>query len=292
MSIFMRRRRGSDADLIGLGAGLVLAAPVLVGIGYAAAASLGVAGPGASEAGVERIERVLTESATWRGLGLTLWVAALATALATTGAVLVAVLFRGAGWLDRVARGLAVLPLPVPHLVAGALGVWVLGQSGEISRVLAAVGAVRMPADVPALVYDRWGLGLALTMAWKESAFLAVIATALLATRSLDVEEAARTLGAGPVQTFVRITWPILWRGLLPAVIAVFVFVAGSYEAAMLLAPSDPLVLPLLVADRASDPDLGRRGDAYVVSLLLLGIAVLAVVAHEWTRARWEPLDL
>ncbi len=291
MSIRMCLRRGSAADLIGLGAGVVLAAPVLVGIGYAAAASLGVVGPGATAAGVERIARVLAERTTWRGLGLTLWVAVLATALAMAGAVLVAVLFRGAGWFDRVARGLAVLPLPVPHLVAGALGVWILGQSGEIARVLAAVGAVRMPAEVPALVYDRWGIGLALTMAWKESAFLAVVATALLATRSVDVEDAARTLGAGPLQTFVRITWPILWRGLLPAVIAVFVFVAGSYEAAALLAPSDPLVLPLLVADRASDPDLGRRGDAYVATLLLLGIAVLAVVAHEWTRARWEPLD-
>jgi putative spermidine/putrescine transport system permease protein len=150
---------------------------------------------------------------------------------------------------------------------------------------------VHMPSDVPALVYDRWGLGLALTMAWKESAFLAVVVTALLATRSLEVEEAARTLGAGSVQTLVRVTWPILWRGLMPAVIAVFVFVAGSYEAAVLLAPSDPLVLPLLVADRAADPDLARRGDAYVVSLLLLGIAVVAVVLHEWTRARWEPLD-
>lgn len=291
MSIRMRLRRGSAADLIGLGAGLVLAAPVLVGIGYAAAASFGVVGAGATAAGVERITRVLAERATWRGLGLTLWVAVLATALAMAGAVLVAVLFRGAGWFDRIARGLAVLPLPVPHLVAGALGVWILGQSGEIARVLAAVGAVQMPADVPALIYDRWGIGLALTMAWKESAFLAVVATALLATRSRDVEEAARTLGAGPLQTFVRITWPILWRGLLPAVIAVFVFVAGSYEAAALLAPSDPLVLPLLVADRAADPELGRRGDAYIATLVLLGIAVLAVVAHEWTRARWEPLD-
>jgi putative spermidine/putrescine transport system permease protein len=277
--------------VIGLGAALVLAAPVIMGIGYAVAASLGVVGPGASPAGIERIERVLTDSATWRGLGLTLSVAALATTLATAGAVLVAVIFRGAGWLDRLARGLAVLPLAVPHLIAGALGVWVLGQSGEISRVFAAAGAVHMPSDVPALVYDRWGLGLALTMAWKESAFLAVVVTALLATRSLEVEEAARTLGAGSVQTLVRVTWPILWRGLMPAVIAVFVFVAGSYEAAVLLAPSDPLVLPLLVADRAADPDLARRGDAYVVSLLLLGIAVVAVVLHEWTRARWEPLD-
>jgi putative spermidine/putrescine transport system permease protein len=144
---------------------------------------------------------------------------------------------------------------------------------------------------MPALVYDRWGIGLVLTMAWKESAFLAVVATTLLSTRTHDIEEVARTLGARPLQTFARVTWPMLWRGLLPAIIAVFIFVAGSYEAAALLAPSDPLVLPLLVAERAADPDLMRRNDAYVISLLLLGIAALAVMAHEWTRARWESFD-
>ncbi|NUQ20335.1 MAG: ABC transporter permease subunit [Gemmatimonadaceae bacterium] len=291
MTLRASRRHAAGAEVVGLIAGVLLAAPALVGIAYAAAASLGVVGPGAGGASVERIARVFTDRATWRGLVLTLWVAALATALAMAGAVLVAVMFRGAGWRDRAARALALLPLPVPHLVAGMLGLWVLGQSGEIARLLAAFGAIRTPAAMPPLVYDRWAVGLAFTMAWKEFAFLAVVATTLLASPALEVEEAARTLGAMPLQTFVRITWPILWRGLMPAVIAVFVFVAGSYEAAVLLAPSDPLALPLLVADRAADPDLARRGDAYVVSLLLLAIAVVVVVAHEWTRARWEQLD-
>jgi len=83
----------------------------------------------------------------------------------------------------------------------------------------------------------------------------------------------------------------VLWRGLAPAVIAVFVFAVGNWEMAALLAPSDPLALPLLLADRAADPDLARRGDAHVVALLLLAVGVAAVVAHEWARARWEPLE-
>lgn len=282
--------RVTSGDLLGLGAALFVAAPVLVGIAYAAVASAGVTGPGAAGASVERFARVLGDRATWSGLGFSVWVAALSTTLATGAAVATAMLFRGVTRLDRVARALAVLPLAVPHLVAGALGVWVLGQSGLAARLLAAAGIVRVPADMPALVYDRWGLGLALTMAWKEFAFLVVVATAFLALQARGVEEAARTLGANPFVTFRRITWPILWRGLLPAVIAVFIFVAGSYEAAALLAPSNPLALTLIVADRAGDPDLARRGDAYVVSLLLLGLAAMAVVAHEWTRARWQPL--
>ena len=93
---------------------------------------------------------------------------------------------------------------------------------------------------------------------------LGVVATALLVTRGAAAEEAARTLGASARDAFRRVTWPLLWRGLAPAVVAVFVFVTGNYEVAALLAPSNPPALALLVAERAADADLSRRGDAYV----------------------------
>lgn len=282
-------RRPGRGDARALAAAALVASPVAIGILYAAAASIGLVGAGASGAGVDRLLRVLEDRVTWSGLGFTLRVAAMSTVLATAGAVTVAIIFRRHVPLDRAARALAALPLTVPHLVAGMLGVWVLGQSGLLARLAVGAGVIDGPAQMPALIYDEPGVGLVLAMAWKEMAFLSVVATALLATQAEVVEEASRTLGAGPWDTFRRVTWPLLWRGLLPAVTAVFVFVAGSYEAAALLAPSDPAALPVLVLERAADPDLARRGDAYVVSLLLLAIGVLAVFVHEWTRARWEP---
>ena len=282
---------GRRHEWAGLLAAAVLAAPVLIGLVYAFGASVGLVGAGGGgRASFTRVARVLGERAMWTGLLWTLWVAAAATALAAVGAVLVAVVFRGTARTDRAARALAALPLPIPPLVAGALGVWLLGQSGVAARLAFALGLIARPAEMPALVYDRLGAGLVLTLAWKEMAFLGVVATALLATRGAAAEEAARTLGASPWETFRRVTWPLLWRGLAPAVVTVFVFVAGNYEVAALLAPSDPLALPLLIVERATDPDLARRGDAYVASVLLLAVAGAAVAVHEWARARWEPL--
>ncbi|CAN5139110.1 hypothetical protein BH09GEM1_BH09GEM1_19500 [soil metagenome] len=275
--------------LVGVLLALIVAAPVLAGIGYSAAASAGILGAGARGATTARITRVLTDPATWAGVGWSIGVAAMATGIATLAAVTAAVVFRGSRRTDRIGLALAALPLPLPQLVAAALGVWILGQSGLLARIAFAGGWISAPSEMPALVYDRMGAGLVLTMAWKEAAFLTVVASALLATRTNAPEEAARTLGASGWATFRRVTWPVLWRGLLPAILSVFIFVAGSYEAAVLLAPSAPLALPLAIADRAADPDLTRRGDAYVLTLLLLGIAVVAVAAHEWTRARWEP---
>jgi putative spermidine/putrescine transport system permease protein len=270
----------------GLAAAGLVAAPVLVGVAYALAGALGLAGPGAAGYTAGHLHAVLTSAAVWRGVWWSTRAALLATLLAAALAVAVAVLFRGRGRTDRVARALAVVPLPVPHIVAASCGVLILGQSGLLARLGHAAGLVATPQSMPALVSDRAGVGFVLTLAWKELPFLALVAISLLETRGALLEEAASTLGSGRWSTFRRVTWPTLWRGLLPAMVAVFIFVAGSYEAAFILAPSDPLPLPALTYERYLDLDLARRGDAYVLTLLGLAMGAVAVAVHEWARAR------
>jgi len=272
----------------GLLAALAVALPVLLGLGYSVLASLGLTGPGATGFEPGRIIAVLREPVVWSGLAWSLWVAAASTTVAAAVAVLVAALFRGGGRSDRAARLLALLPLPIPHLAAAVVGLLLLGQSGLLARVLAALGLLSSPSEMPPLVYDRAGLGLILTLSWKEFPFLALVAFSVLATRGGRLEEVARTLGATPAAVFRRVTWPLIWRGLLPATVAVFVFVAGTYEATAVLAPSDPLALPLLTLERYTDADLARRGDAFVLVLLGMAVSLLAVAAHEWARSRWD----
>jgi putative spermidine/putrescine transport system permease protein len=278
----------TGASRRGLIAALAVALPVLVGIGYSALASLGLTGAGAAGAATGRLVAVLGEPVVWTGLAWSLWVAAASTGLAAVGAVLLAALFRREAGLDRMARLFAVLPLPIPHLAAAVAGLLLLGQSGLLARLLASLGLLTDPGAMPALVYDRAGIGLILTLAWKELAFLALVAFSVVATRGERLEEVARTLGAKPVEVFRRVTWPLLWRGLLPAVVAAFVFVASTYEATAVLAPSDPLALPLLTLELYTDADLSRRGDAFVLVLLGMTVSLLAVAAHEWARSRWD----
>ena len=171
-------------------------------------------------------------------------------------------------------------------LAAGVGALLVLGQSGLLARVAFHMGWIGGPAEMPALVLDPAGLGLILALTWKEIPFLALVAISVLETRGRALEEAARGLGAGRGSVLFRVTWPLLWRGMLPAAVIVFTFVAGSYEAAVLLAPSHPLALPLLTWERYTDVSMSRRGDAYVLALLGLGVALAAVAVHEWIRRR------
>ena len=277
------------SSLLPLLAALLVASPVLVGAAYAAAGALGVAGVGATGVpDADRVARVLGDAITWRSLAWTVRTALAATLLAGVLAVAVAVAFRGARGADRVARALAVVPLPLPQLVAAACALLVLGQSGLLARVAHALGAIDAPAGMPVLVQDGWGVALIAALAWKEAPFLALVAGAVLDARGAAAEEAARTLGASPWQTFRLVTLPLLGRGMLPAMVADFAFVVGSYEAAALLGPSDPLPLQSLIRERYEDLDLARRADAYVLTLLALALAGLVVAAHEWaaTRAR------
>lgn len=270
---------------------ILVAAPVLFGVGYSTLAVLGIAGAGASTAAdSDRLLTVLADRTTWRATAWSIYVAFTSTMIAAIAAAAVALFFPTQKRQDRFARSLATLPLPVPHLVAAATALFVLSQSGLLARMLHAFGLIEAPSNMPALVYDAGGVALVLALAWKELPFLAVVAIALRAGIARELEDAARTLGAAPRTVARTVTWPLLWRGLFPAVIATFVFAFGSFESAVLLAPIDPAALPVLTMERFADPLLARRGEAYGLALIALGVAAIAVAAHEITRARWGSL--
>ncbi len=271
----MSRRDGAGVFAVAL-----MAAPVVAGGLYSLAAAVGLAGAGANGLSAVRLVDVMRDSSTWRSIGWTFYTAGSATLLATAAALLASVQLQQ----SRVGRALAILPLAVPHVAAALAALLLLGQSGLLSRIAFAAGLIAQPSEFPVLVYDRPGASLIISFAWKEFPFLTLTALAVLQTAGSTLTEVARTHGADARAIFRRVTWPLLWRGLAPAVIAVFAFLIGQYEMAVLLAPSDPLPLSVLTYERVNDADLARRGEAYVLGLLALLLAAALVVVHERLR--------
>ena len=261
-------------------AGTLLGVPITVGISYLMAGALGLVGNAAPGG----LTRVLTDGAVLRSALLSLWIAAVGTLLATVGALAVALTFGGSRALDRFARRVAVLPLPVPTVAAAVAVLLLLSQSGWLSRVSARIALTAGPNEFPALVYDPFAIGVITAVVWKELPFLLLLAVSLLSLRGAALTDAARTLGATRWQALRRITLPILLRGMWPSIIAVFVFVLGSLELPLVLAPSAPLALPLLIQERRQALDMASHGEAYVIALLATVLALLAAVAHEWLR--------
>jgi putative spermidine/putrescine transport system permease protein len=265
-----------------LGIGLLAVAP-LVGLAWAVWAGAG----GADGAfALATLSARMARPAPWLSLAWSVAAALVATALATTGAITVALAFRGTRAADRAARALATLPLPIPPIVVAAAAVLVLSQSGLLARLAAAAGWISIPAEMPALLNVPHGTGLILALAWKELGFLSLLACTVVAGLDPELEATARTLGATARSARRRVLVPLIWRGILPGVVAAFAFVLGSYELPALLGPTHPQPLAVAVLERARDADPAARGDAWAATLLLFGTALVAVGWHEWSRSR------
>lgn len=257
-------------------------APIVVGLAYAIGGALGVLGAGATSVSMTRVTHALSSAETWRSVGWTLVVSGVATAAAMATAVSVA----GRLWESRLGRRLALVPLAVPHLAA-ALGILLLlGQSGLLSRLAFAAGIIASPSQFPAMVYDRFGVGLVVSFFWKEFPFLALTAFALRASVPNAWIEAAQVLGASTRQVHRAVIRPLLVRGLVPATISVFAYLVGQYEMASLLGPSAPPALAVLTYERITEPMTERRGEAYVLAVLAMLLAFVLVGAYATTRRK------
>jgi putative spermidine/putrescine transport system permease protein len=261
-------------------AGILLGVPIAAGVGYLFAGSLGLVG----DAGAGALVRVLRDGAVLRSVLLSLWIAGVGTLLALGSALVVALLMGGNSRVERASRTIAALPLPVPNVAAAVAILLLLSQSGWLSRVAVQLALIATPAQFPALVYDRWAVGVIAAVVWKELPFLLLVALSLQSLRGQSLTDAARTLGATRWQALRGVTLPLLLRGIAPSVVAVFVFVLGSLELPLVLAPSSPLALPLLIQERRQSLDMASHGESYVIALLAAMLALLAAVAHERLR--------
>jgi putative spermidine/putrescine transport system permease protein len=179
--------------------------------------------------------------------------------------------------------------LPVPHLVAAISIGLLLGQSGLLARLVNATGVITMPAEMPALVYDPLAVGIIVTYVWKEVPFVTLVMLAALGSRLIELEQAARTLGATPLQTLLHITLPLIAPSLLGAATIVFVFTFGSFEVPVLLGQRYPRMLAVEAFVHYSDTDLQLRPLALALNTLIVVVTVLASIPCLWLLRRANP---
>ncbi|HLZ83777.1 MAG TPA: molybdate ABC transporter permease subunit [Caulobacteraceae bacterium] len=189
--------------------------------------------------------------------------------------------FPGRALLDAVTH----LPLVLPPVATGFALLLLLGHRGWLGRALEPLGLV---------FAFRW-TGAALAAA--VMAFPLMVRPMRQAFEAIDREaiEAARTLGAGPVSRFVRISLPLAAPGVVAAAVLGFARSLGEFGATITFVaaiPGETLTLPTDIYQSTQTP--GAEGRAIVLCAISAVIALGAILLSELfirrTNAR-QPLD-
>jgi molybdate transport system permease protein len=211
----------------------------------------------------------------WAALHLSLKVALVATLASLPVGIAVALLLaRGRFWGRSALDALVHLPLILPPVVTGYLLLLAFGRKGPVGAWL---------EQTFGIVFSfRW-TGAALAAA--VMGFPLMVRAIRLSIEAVDrrLEQAAGTLGAGPVLTFLLVTLPLALPGILAGMVLAFAKAMGEFGATITFVaniPGETQTLPTAIYTFTQVPG----GDAAAMRLVLISVAVsvLALVLSEW----------
>ncbi len=178
---------------------------------------------------------------------------------------------RGGSWAATISARAAGLGYAVPGAVA-AVGVIALlsGTQRLIDPAWEAMTGVVFPILLT-------GGAAALILAYLSRFAAAAIGPSEAALNRVTpaLDGAARTLGASPLQTLLRVHWPLIAAGVTSAGLLVFVEVLKELPATMILRPFNYDTLAIIAHNYAADE---RLGEAALPSLLIPLVALLPMI--------------
>jgi putative thiamine transport system permease protein len=253
--------------------------PLAAGLGITLAAASGLLPlPGGAAPALAPARALLAMPGLAHAVALTLWTGGAATLLALAVSLGIAVLARHPK-VARAAGGLLPPLLATPPLALAAGFAFLIAPSGWIARLISPwLTGWHVPPDV-ATVQDPLGIALILGLALKEAPYLLLMCLAGLAQIAPGAALAqAASLGYGPWRGFAFAVLPRLWPLLRLPVLAVLAYAFSVVDVALLLGPSDPPTLAVLVFRAATAPDLAQWYPA-AAGAALLGCVMLAAMA-------------
>jgi putative spermidine/putrescine transport system permease protein len=105
--------------------------------------------------------------------------------------------------------------------------------------------------------------------------YMVLVMASVFANYGPELEETARTLGAGPVQTFRYVTLPAIFPGLLVAAMFTFLISWGQYVTTLLIGGGRIITLPLVLFPFISGANYAT---AAAISLVFVAPAVIVLI--------------
>lgn len=191
--------------------------------------------------------------------------------------VLVRARFPGIWLLDALVH----VPLVMPPVVVGYLLLLLFGVQGPFGSLLQQWFGVR-------LVFTAAGASVATAV----MSFPLMVRAIRLSFEAIDrgLEDAARTLGAGPLDRFATVTLPLALPGILSGAVIAYAAALGEFGAVITFVsnvPGETQTLPLAIYSATQTPGgeaAAARLAAISFALALAGLILSEVLARRVRR--------
>lgn len=179
---------------------------------------------------------------------------------------------RGRPWLRSALLIAVLLPLLVSVVVRTYGWMIVLGLDGPVNKLLLVLGLVSQPVK---FLYDEAGIVIGLLHVYLP--FMVLPLSSVLQKLDPQLEEAARTLGAGNFTVLRRIILPLSVPGIAAGSMLVFTLSVAAYVTPALMGGAGLNVMATLVAQQILVLVNWPLGAAVAVVLLVVTLVVVAI---------------
>lgn len=207
-----------------------------------------------------------------RSVGLSLFAGFLAFAMGTPLAYLLA---RKQLPGKKLIEGIIDLPIMIPHPVIGIAILSLAGRNHPLGRFLADMG-IQIMGTKTGLVCVLLFVGLPFYVNTVKAGFESI---------SVRLENASRTLGAGAMSTFFRVTFPLTFRHMILGVIMCTARAISEFGAVVIVA-YHPMTAPVIIYERFTAYGL-KYSQPIAVWLILISL-VLFVLLRMLSRTDGE----
>ncbi|MGN6779372.1 molybdate ABC transporter permease subunit [Rhizobium sp.] len=211
----------------------------------------------------------------WTAIELSLRVSIVAMLVSLPFGIGAALLLaRGRFWGKSILNGLIHLPLILPPVVTGFILLILFGRKGPIGAL-----------------FEQY-LGLVFSFRWTGAAlacgvmgFPLMVRSIRLSVEAVDrkLEEAAGTLGASPIWTFVTVTLPLILPGIIAGMILSFAKAMGEFGATITFVsniPGETQTLSSAIYTFTQVP--GGDAGAMRLTIVAIVLSMAALLASEF----------
>ena len=203
------------------------------------------------------------------------------TLIAAAGALMLALAVVAALWPGSWRRLCNHLPwlLAIPHVAFAVSVLLIFAEGGELYRL----------CSLCSPIVDRYGIGLGLTLAVKESAFVVWAIYASLPEKELAQKVTIlRSLGYGRWQALRWLILPAIAPALGAVMLAVIAWSLSVVDVALILGPGNPPTLAVLAWQWLTQGDSIQQAKGMLVCVILLLLLELIAIAIFISWLRWR----